>query len=540
VVAVKKSIFVLAIAASLLAANPVYAAAQTHQYSEKVDNNISTGDIDITLEELELDANNNMVAYNGGDLTSPKTVFPGQTVSKIIRITNNAETAWIRTQAEFQSSSGMNQVNESMLKGISSDWVKRGGYYYYTKPVKKGDKNAIYFFKEVVIPSTWTERDSEKQFQVDITAQAIQTKNFNPDFDSSDPWFGKPIEECIHSDHDSYQADEHAGLSITFKNGVDGFIKSKDDFFLNFSAMMPGDTLTDSFELGNNFRDTLPIYFRTEVPEGQSEDALDLLSQLALTISSGDEEIYKGPLSADDLFDEILLTDLAAKGTKTITFSVYMPEELQNAYALRDAQVEWIFGTDYDGDISQQNDEPETTVPQTTGSGGGGGGGGGSDDVPSTTSPSSTEGTKATEPATDPATEPATDPEKPVYPDLPDVPVNPDGTPDIPEGTPIEIYDPANPDEPVYRGPYSDDINLPPGTYEIVMLDENGVPLASGIFTIDDEGVPRAFKLAATGDYSTNIYLLLAIALISGSMVLILAMRLRNRQGEEDSDDKQN
>jgi hypothetical protein len=283
---------------------------------------------------------------------------------------------------------------------------------------------------------------------------------------------------------------------------------------------------------------------------------MDLLSKLTLTISSEDETIYEGALSAEELSGGIVIAELGKNESKKITFSVYMPEELQNKYSLRDTRVRWIFSTQYNGEIEIQSEEPETTapstepettasstepttVPETTRGGGGGGGGGGSDDVPSTTSPSSTEGTKAAEPATDPATEPATDPEKSVYPDLPDIPVKPDGTPDIPEGTPIEIYDPANPNEPVYRGPYSDNIDLPQGTYEIVMLDENGVPMASGVFTIDDQGVPKAFRLAATGDYSTSIYLLFAIALISGSMILILALRLRKKQGEEGSDDDQ-
>jgi pilin isopeptide linkage protein len=194
---------------------------------------------------------------------------------------------------------------------------------------------------------------------------------------------------------------------------------------------------------------------------------------------------------------------------------------------------------------------PNPTVPETTR--GGGGGGGGSDDGPEETTPSSTEGTKSTEPgstepsssgpetsapaATDPttstegSTEPATEepPDKPVYPDLPDIPVNPDGTPDIPPGTEIEVYDPNNPDEPVYRGPYSDDLGLPPGDYEFVMLDENGVPLASGLFTIDDEGVPKA-TAPRTGD--TSILFELFVILMADTVVAagILVFRVRRRK----------
>jgi LPXTG-motif cell wall-anchored protein len=172
----------------------------------------------------------------------------------------------------------------------------------------------------------------------------------------------------------------------------------------------------------------------------------------------------------------------------------------------------------------------ETTVPETTRGGGGGGGGGGGDDTPKGTDPAPTNPTQATEPATQPGTNPETNPEtnpgKEVYPDLPDVPVNPDGTPDIPEGTPIEIYDPSNPDEPVYRGPYSDSIDLPPGTYEIVVLDENGVPLSSGIFTIDEEGVARG-ALPSTGDTSIPFVLLALLMAGAAAGAVVLVIRIR-------------
>jgi LPXTG-motif cell wall-anchored protein len=107
--------------------------------------------------------------------------------------------------------------------------------------------------------------------------------------------------------------------------------------------------------------------------------------------------------------------------------------------------------------------------------------------------------------------------------------VNPDGTPNIPEGTPIEIYDPANPNEPVYRGPYSDNIDLPAGNYEIVVLDENGTPLASGIFTIDDEGVARG-ALPGTGDTSIPFVLLalLMAGAAAGATVLVIRIRKMN------------
>ncbi len=335
----KISIFALAIGAGLFAAVPAFAA--TRQFSTEVDNTITTGDISIVLEEFELDHTGNLIPYQDG-----KTVLPGQKVTKIISITNEAEPAWIRAKAEFMSRSGIKDISDDMLGGISSQWIKHGDYYYYTEPVSAGE--AVRFFEAVTIPADWDERVSEKGFSVDITAQAIQKAHFDPAFSSQNPWFGVPVETCIHTDHELYQAGEDTEFAVIFENGVDGFIRIGNDFFQNFSAMMPGDSITDSFLIGNHFSKALTIQFRTEVPDGQPDDALQLLSDLILTISEGSRVIYTGPLQADALKNGIILADsLKDMETTSVTYSVSMPKELQNASAMQHAKIRWIFSTQY-------------------------------------------------------------------------------------------------------------------------------------------------------------------------------------------------
>lgn len=335
----KKSILMLISGVSLFASVPAYAA--THQFSAEVENTITTGDISIAIEEYELDCDQNLIPYQDG-----KTILPGQSVAKIICITNEAEPSWIRAKAEFMSRSGIDELDDGMLGGISDTWIKRGDYYYYTKPVDTGE--VIRFFEEVMIPSNWDEAYSEKGFFIDITAQAIQQVNFQPLFRSEDPWFGIPIEECVHSDHELHYSNKNTEFSIIFENGVDGFIKIENDFFQNFSAMMPGDTLTDSFLVGNHFSKMLSIKFRTEVPDEQSKESLKLLSDLILTINRGSEVLYQGPLHAERLRDGIeIVNALKQNEAETFTYTIYMPKELQNAAAMQHARVRWIFYTEY-------------------------------------------------------------------------------------------------------------------------------------------------------------------------------------------------
>ncbi|MDO4328184.1 MAG: LPXTG cell wall anchor domain-containing protein [Lachnospiraceae bacterium] len=353
----RKYIFILASVVGLLAAAPAFAA--THQFSAEVDNTITTGDISITLEEYELDDLGNQIPYQ-----DRKTVLPGQKVVKIICIINEAEPAWIRAKAEFVNPSGINSLGEGMLGGISEGWIKQNDYYYYTRPVDTGEE--IHFFEEVMIPAVWNENDSGKEFSIDITAQAIQKVHFNPSFDSEDPWFGVPIEACVHTEHERYHAGKNTEFAVIFENGVDGFIKVGNDFFQDFSAMMPGDTMEDFFLIGNKASRPLSIKFRTEVPDDQSTESLKLLSDLLLTINCGKEILYTGPLSADLLKDGILIAaSMKQNETEAVTYRIHMPRELQNASAMQHARVRWIFSTEY-----------------TESSGGGSSGGGGKDQHP--------------------------------------------------------------------------------------------------------------------------------------------------------------
>jgi hypothetical protein len=194
--------------------------------------------------------------------------------------------------------------------------------------------------------------------------------------------------------------------------------------------------------------------------------------------------------------------------------------------------------------------EPETTVPETTGSSSGGGPSPKESTEPRETTQSDDNPTEApTESATEPVTESATapetlpetqpsvsesmpeetQPEKPIHPELPEIPVTPEGEPDIPEGTEVEIYDLDDTSDPVYTGPYEEEsLNLPPGDYEIVVIDDEGVPLAAGLFTIDEDGIPQSMGLPKTGDTSIPFVLLALLLAGSGAGMAVLTTRMRH------------
>ena len=332
----KYRILYLAGAVSLLATIP--AAAATRTYSTEVVNTITTGDISISLEEFELDPEGRRIPYVDG-----KVVIPGQHVDKIVTITNEAQEAWLRAKAEYNTDDGLEGMSDRMLGGMSEKWKKCGGYFYYTEPVAGGE--SVDFFRQVVIPGEWDETCEEKGFSIGVTAQAVQRANLTPDFSSEETWFGIQVEKCIHDSHAIYQVESPAEFSILFANGSEGFIRTGEDFFENFSSMLPGDTLTDTLVVGNHFGETLDFYFYTDVPE-QEEDSRMLLDQLQLTIQSGNTRIYEGSLGAEALREGIRLGDPFRKGdVRELTYTLHMPAELTNGSALQTARVRWIFET---------------------------------------------------------------------------------------------------------------------------------------------------------------------------------------------------
>lgn len=167
----------------------------------------------------------------------------------------------------------------------------------------------------------------------------------------------------------------------------------------------------------------------------------------------------------------------------------------------------------------------EIIVVNNKKSNGGGDGGGSGPTKPDPVNP--TEPTGPTEPSIPESSVESTEPTEPT---LPDIPVTPDGRPDIPPNTEVEVRVPNSSEAPVYHGTYNPDVGFPdvePGVYELVTIDDEGVPLAGMLITIDDEGVPLA--LPKTGDNSIPAALL-AVALIGAAAGIVMLRRKREEE----------
>ena len=310
-----------------------YAAA----YTTEVTNNVSLGDINISISEYEYDDNGNEVEYKDG-----KAVVPGQRIDKIIRINNNSNSSWIRAKLEYTNCGSFQGLSDSDVELASKDWVKIGDYYYCTVPVDARSKKD--FIKAVNIPTDWDESRSNTVFGIYTTVEAVQEANFTPDFTKDDPWFGTVIESCVHTTYDITTETGDTPFSVVFENGAEGLVKVGDDFFSNWPSLMPGDTVTDTVKIGNNYSRPMTIFFRTDTV---ADD--DLISKVHLTIKNGDKVLYDGAMNGE-IAKEISLDSIKQGETKDLTYTVSIPASLTNEFALAKTRTKWIFYCSYEND----------------------------------------------------------------------------------------------------------------------------------------------------------------------------------------------
>lgn len=304
--------------------------------SVAVENHISTGIVDIDLQEYQ-EGENGREVYE-----DYKVIFPGDHISKIPVITNEGEPCWIRVKLAYgNTSQSLEGFSDKNITGISEDWKKIGEYYYYKNIL--GKEESVDIFTGVSIPAEWTEEHADQGLAIGIVAEAIQAANYKPDFESMSPWGNEEIQLAVaESDGEETERLKNVKLSVQFNGDAHKLVAAPSDFFQNFSVAMPGDVFTDSVELSNTTDRDAELFFNTE-QLGLTEEQDDLLKNLMLTISINGQELYSGNLKAEEMGGAVSLGTYAPGQTGTLDFTVSVPKNLDNAFALRDADVRWVF-----------------------------------------------------------------------------------------------------------------------------------------------------------------------------------------------------
>lgn len=343
-----------------------------HQSSIETINKVATGDVNIGITEYE-EKERGEKKYEGPE---NGIVLPSQVISKIPRITNYAEACYVRVKpvfSEFEKTTeekketekteeterneekeGTEEIEETEVRyqlceadlgGMNEAWKKAGEYYYYPKILKK--KDSVDFFRTVTIPAAWSSAVSGQVLEIALQAEAVQAANFTPDFTSDAPWGDLEAEQCVHeTDNVVSEVSQRSLFCVTYEGAARNLILAPDNFFRNSPVLMPGDERKDVFTLTNTTDSSAEFFFRTEIPETLSEQEKELLQKVELEIMQGDTVLYRGDLQSKSLQERKSLGILESGERKEIGFSLRLPSDLNNEWALRESKVKWIFSVE--------------------------------------------------------------------------------------------------------------------------------------------------------------------------------------------------
>ena len=327
-------VLVCSIMAALFSGPDVYAKT-----SVDVTNHFETGIVDIGIKEYQKNEDG-----SEGEWIDNPTVMPGDEVSKIPRIHNYGTDCYVRVKITFREAG---EITEEHLFGMSDKWMKADdGYYYYKEILKTGTETDV--FDGLEIPENLSEDMADRSFYIDINADAIQSKNFTPDFESASPWGGVEILECGKEgqyDISTFKKSDKQSFEIEYQGKTGKLVKNKEDFFQNFPYLMPGDKYSDHITIVNDDKTKdLKIYFRSE-----ATDDSELLDKIILRITTDmngeKKEVYEGPLRAEKLIKDGLLGVIQRGDEGTFYFEIEVPKELNNKYTILNSHVKWIFST---------------------------------------------------------------------------------------------------------------------------------------------------------------------------------------------------
>jgi len=308
--------------------------------SKTVENTFDTGMVDISLATYQLNEQGKEELWQ-----NKESVTPGSCISNIKRITNEGEhPCYLRAKVTFFETK---QVTRDNLLGISDDWIlKEDGYYYHKEAV--GSKESVDLFTGIQIPKDVSDDWEGMTFYLCVEVDSIQAQNMEPDYEGDYPWGMIAVlkAECDGQNVLS-SVESFSSFAISYLGGAEGFIAEPDDFFSNLPVLFPGDEYSDTLELKNSSRDQIRLYFRSGTPDEEDDTLSRMQMRIWIEEPGGEmEELYAGPIKTDRFAKDSEIITLLPGQSGNLHFTVIMPAEMDNEYALKHKSVFWTFSTE--------------------------------------------------------------------------------------------------------------------------------------------------------------------------------------------------
>ncbi len=188
---IKKALCLMLSIFMLIPAMPAYAASVEQGTTE------STDQVAIELESLSYDKD----AY-----------LPGEETGYSLVLRNKLGPSWVRVKITLSDENLDVPFTEDNLT-FCEDWVKRGGYWYYTQEAE------AYTDYEVISGMNIPDADAVREgasVTISADADAVQYSAINPDFSKDDPWEGTDVtySTTSHSSHGGSSSSVSSALTM--------------------------------------------------------------------------------------------------------------------------------------------------------------------------------------------------------------------------------------------------------------------------------------------------------------------------------------
>lgn len=296
-------------------------SAVEYSGSHVFNNALQTSGVDVKIET------------SGGGL-----IAPGEIADYNPRVTNLNADSYVRVRFD---------EDPEEVFGLEKGWIKKGNCYYYKTPLATGECRKV--FSKVRIPEDLNENESV--YKIRATVDAIQAKNFSPDFSSVSPWGTVRVEQtkAMLNSKSAFVATHVSNPDFNYvRPGT--FECSTEDLFSNFENFQPGDSYSEMLNMRNNSGRKMIVNFRT------ANQRTELLDEMQLKISCCENKVYEGPLSSKELESFMTIASIENGQAGRLEFQISMPESADNRYAMLKDNVTWIIA------VNDVSDELGNTV----------------------------------------------------------------------------------------------------------------------------------------------------------------------------------
>lgn len=319
-----------------------------------IENDINTGAVNIELKQYTTNNNGKEVMYNENE----KTVLPGEVISIIPRVSNLGDSCYIRAKFSYTNINNTTIAIDKNVEMSNSNWIKCDDYWYYKLIVNPGEN--IDIFKTFKIPEDMSNEYQGETVQLDITAEAVQANNFEPDFSSSTPWNDITVKKAINDNYKTDKVQLNSNVKIKYENNAELYMNVPDNFFERLSHVLPGDYINQEIEIDNTTSNETEYFMSTNIDSNISEKAVELLKKLRLTITADNKILYDGSLYK---VDNCSLGNYKPNTSSKVKFTITVPKELDNEYSEINTQINWVFSVT--GIEKREIPKQEVISPQT-------------------------------------------------------------------------------------------------------------------------------------------------------------------------------